>query len=401
HQEYSLSGGSVFTGIAVPGGPLDAPIACCDPDVVHDKRTGTTFSSLLYTNAAQTNGVVTIWVRRAVNALPVCSYTIDPAGTANNILPDYPHLGLSNKFLYLTTNNIVSGTTWGGAQVRRFNLDQMVDCLTTSFTTYTYTGVVGQRVFVPVEGAKDVMYWGSMETGTSFRLFKWAESAAAPLQYLRTVAASTFANPDCRGGTNNRDWIERTTAWMITGFRMRGAVGYGSSGAGRISFYWNVGPDASHLQGHVHSVVISETSLGVLAQPHIWNATACFGYPAVASNERGDLGLSIGYGGKAGGGTTVPAVQGYVGIDDDYTPGVGFFGTVYLTASGNRNPADKRFGDYFTVRPYSPCDLAFVATNYALLNGTTTAYVNARYVEFVRGQNRKCYFGWNTKTRTP
>lgn len=380
HAEYSTNGGSTWTNVPIPAGPTDAPIILGDTDVIYDQARGVTFWSQLYVNNALTNGIVRIFVRRTIPGGNNCSYDIDPAGTANNILPDYPHLGLSNKFLYLGTNN-------SGGQVRRFNIDQMVDCQTTA--TNTFTSTTG-RVFVPVEGARDVMYWGALETPTSFRIYSWPESTTTVSSVVRSIAESKFTNPDCRGGTGNFDFIERPTAWSISGFRLRGAVG-----AGRISFYWNVGPDSSHPQGHVHAAVFSESNFSLIAQPHIWNKDFCFGFPAVSANERGDLGLTIAAGGKAGGGGT--AAQGFVGIDDEFTSGVGVFGNVTQTASGTHNRSDSRYGDYFTIHPHEPCDMFFNATNYALSGGNAVANVNSRYIEFGRGRDKQCYFKWRNE----
>lgn len=393
HAEYSFNRGATWTAVAIPGGPADAPNKCCDQDVIYDRARGLTIWSVLYTNANQTNGVVKIYVKRYVDTAPACSYTFDPAGTANNTLPDYPHLGLSNKYLYLATNNI-GGAAGGRAQVRRINLENMANCVGAAFSVYDYPWSYGQRVFVPVEGAKDVMYWGAMVNSSTFRVYKWPESTTSVTSFDRTVNVSNFTNPDCRGGIGNYDWIQSSTAWTITGFRMRGAVGPQG-----LAFYWNVGADASHTQGHVHSAVFRESDLAVIAQPHIFNNGSCFGYPAVGVNDRGDFGLSIAYGGKAGGGGS--AAQSYVAVDDEYTPGVGYFQTIYLTASGthNLNPATGgRFGDYFTVRRQAPCGLYFAATNYALNGGTAVANVNARYVEFGRGRDYVCEQGWSNGT---
>jgi hypothetical protein len=70
---------------------------------------------------------------------------------------------------------------------------------------------------------------------------------------------------------------------------------------------------------------------------------------------------------------------------------------VFLTAVGDRNRSDGRFGDYFGTLPHEPCDLWFDATNYSLL----ASGVNARYVEFGRARDNKCYTGWRTKIRNP
>ncbi len=393
HAEYSLNRGATWTAKSIPAGPADAPYACCDIDVVYDRARGLTIWSVLYLNAAGTNGVVRTFVNRTVNGNYACSYTWDPAGTSNNTVPDYPHLGLTNNYLYLTTNNI-GGAAGGRAQVRRISLDNMGNCVSAGYSTYSYTWTYGQRVFVPVEGARDIMYWGAMYNSSTFRVYKWPENTGTISSIDRTVATSNFTNPDCRGGTGNYDFIQKDTAWSILGFRMRGAVGPQG-----LAFYWNVGTDSSHPQGHVHSAVFRESDMSLIAQPHIWSSSLCFGYPAVSVNDRGDFGLSIAAGGKAGGGGS--AAQGYVGIDDEYTSGVGYFGTVYLTASGTHNRSDGRFGDYFTVRRQTPCGLYFAATNYALSGGTATANVNARYVEFGRGRDYVCWYGWSGRYRAP
>jgi hypothetical protein len=390
HAEYSNNHGNSWVNVAMPSGPSDAPYLCCDPDVVYDAARGVTFYSWLYLNAGGTNGVVRIFVRRTMDGPTNCSYTIDPAGASNDTVPDYPHLGLTQNHLYLTANQ-VGGAAGSVSTVRRFDLDSMADCESTSVSTYSYAfSQYGQRVFVPVEGATDTMYWGMMQTTTTFRLYRWPEGSGTVYSYPLTVSASTFSNPDCRGGINNADFIERTTAWSIAGFRMRGAVGDNN-----ILFLWNVGADASHPQGHVHAVLIREHDRVVIGQPHVWNSTRCFGYPALAANVRGDFGLSIAMGGNAGGGGGGPtAARGYVGIDDDFTTGVGVWQTVYLTATGNYNRSDGRFGDYFTVRPWNPSGLWFAATNYSLLGGTSVTNVNARFVEFGRGRDFMSYFNW-------
>jgi len=341
------------------------------------------FSSLLYVNGAVTNGVVRIFVRSDPQAAALCSYTIDPGGTDTSVLPDYPHLAVSNNFLYLSTNNLRNGATWTGAQVRRFNLNQMSACQLTSFNTFNWVGSVGQRILTPVEGATSVMYMGSNNSATVFRVFAWPESSTTVGTGLRAVGSSSFGNPDCRGGVGNFDFIERATAWSISGFRLRGATG-----GGRVTFWWPVARDAQHPQAHLHGATLRTSDLALIAQPPVWNASTCFGYPAVASNVFGDYGMSMAVGGRAGGGGT--AARGVVLVDDASSAGI-FFPTFSVTAVGTHNRSDARFGDYFTVRTNSRCTSSWVATNFALVNGSTTpANVNARYIEMQSSRRPLC-----------
>jgi len=384
YNSYSANHGATWSAQAVHAGPAEANIPCCDADVVHHAPTDTTFASLLYVNSATTNGVVDIEVRRGSPNAVDCIYRIDPGGTANNVLPDYPHMAVTNGFLFLSTNN--NGPTgWTGANTRRFNVSQMSQCQTASFTSFNYVGTVGQRVHVPGETQAGVTceYWAQYENSSTIRWFQWCDSSASVNQFTRATTATNFVNPDCRGGTGNFDFIERSTAWSITGFRGRTAVG-----GGQVAFFINAAADASHPQAHLHGQAISRSTLAVIANPVVFNSSSCFGFPALGSNSRNDLGLSVAFGGRAGGGGT--AARGYVGVDDASSAGI-FFPTVTLTANGTHNRSDSRFGDYFTVRGNDQCVGSWTATNYALLNGNTLpSHVNARYVEFRSTSQAAC-----------
>ncbi|WP_146604037.1 hypothetical protein [Micromonospora deserti] len=385
YASYSTNDGVTWTGVGLPAGPADAPNACCDQDVVRAHSTDRIFSILLYTNAALNNGGVRIFVRDNPASAPLCTYYIDPGGAADDVLPDYPHIGLSANALYLTVQNQRAGS-WIGSQIIRFNLAQMSACTTATTHTLTHVGSVGQRVFTPIEGAQNstTMYFGAIENTNSFRIFSWAESSTSVPQTVRAISSSTFSNPDCRGGTGNFDFIERATSWSAAGFRMRGAL-HGS----RVTWYWHSAPTGGITQGHVRAASFRTSDLTLVEEPHIWNAGHCFGYPVVSGNVFGDLGISIAAGGAAGGGGA--AAQGYVGVDD--TPGDPIaFGTVILTASGTHNRTDGRYGDYFTVRTNAKCQQTWVGTNYALSGGnTTSAHVNARYVEFGSSLDAGCF----------
>jgi len=374
--------GATWSAVTLPEGPADAPSACCDLDVIRAHAQDRTFASLLYVNNAVSNGVVRIFVRSNPQAAPLCSYTIDPGGTADNVLPDYPHLALSNRFLYLSTNNVTAGD-WSGAQVRRYNLAQLSTCRSVTFSTFTWTGTVDQRILTPVEGATTAMYFGSNESPTAFRYFVWPETSTTVTSRTVRVGGTSFTNPDCRGGVDDLDFIERGTAWSIAGFRLRGATG-----GGQVTFWWPANRDADHPQAHLHGATLSTDDLGLIAQPAVWTTASCFGYPAVASNMFGEYGMSLAVGGRFGGGGT--AAQGAVLVDDTENPDISF-PTYRITAAGTHNRSDGRYGDYFTVRTNSRCTSAWVATNYALLNGNTaSSHVNARYVELQSSLDAPC-----------
>lgn len=382
YLSQSTNSGSTWTAESIPAGPSDAPSACCDLDAVHHPGLDTTFTTVLYTNSTQTNGVVRINVRNARTAGVDCSYDIDPGGTANNILPDYPHIAVGGTFLYLSMNLMTNGSTWAGARMMRITASQLAACTTASTRTFNQsTG--SQRVWVPVEGATTTMFWGQLDDSTTLRIFSWPEATTSVSQTTRTVSASAFNNPDCRGGTGNFDFIERATAFSITGFRLRGATG-----GGQLSFFWPSSPNGSFTQAYVRGAQLSTSTLTVLSQPVIFNQGFCFGFPVIGANSDGELALSIAAGGKAGGGGT--AAHGDVGVDDSSSSGVSF-SPLTITATATHNRSDGRYGDYFTVRNNDRCAKTWTATNYGLLNGnTTSAHVNARYVELQSSTEPTC-----------
>ena len=179
---------------------------------------------------------------------------------------------------------------------------------------------------------------------------------------------------------------------------MRGAVGQG-----RLSFYWNVIPDAMHTQAHVHGVILPELDFTRPSDRAVFNNAFCFGYPSIATNPRGDLGMTIALGGRlGGGGGAATAVQGSVATSDDFSSAFGNIDGVLVDTAGTHNPANNRYGDYFTSRPQTPCDIFFDATNYGLqINGAGVIVPDVRYVEFGRERDQKCYHGWRDKIRTP
>ena len=405
HAEHSTDGGTTWTNVPLPGGPADAPSLCCDQEVVIDDASRVTFHSTMYTNADVTNSVVRIYVRRNINADAAnCFYDIDVAGAANDVFQDYPHLGLTQTHVYLSTNNVGNPATGGErARMWRFGRERMAACVATTTETFDQLwSVFGQRVWTPAQGTNNIrsMYWAQHNNATTMRVFRWIDGAAAPTTFDRVLAASTFNNTainqkvDCRGGANNRNGLGSALHAAIIGFNHKcAAAPGGNTGQGTVGCWWAVRRDAAHTEAHIHAAVFGLPTLALLNQPQIFNNAFCFSIPAVSSNKRGDYGMSLTFGGRRGGGGA--AMQGAVGLDDEFTVGLGVF-SLMTVAAGTHNPVanangDNRFGDYFSVRAHEPCEKWFVATNYALLDGTALANVNYRYVEFGRNNSVRCY----------
>jgi len=388
HQEYSTNGGSSWTcAAAYPAGPAEAGIPFGDTDVIYDHSRSVTFNSVLYVNSALTNGIVRVFVRPSIPSAPTCFYNFDFDPSATNVLPDYPHLGLSNNFLYVSANRI--GSSWLGAAMRRLPLDTMAVCGSAPGNDVNFTNAGGQRILVPGHGARDVMYFSWVNSPTQWRVFSWADSSASVLSTLVNVGTMTFGDPDCRGGVNNADWAGPLEASII-GFNVRTTVGNDF-----VNVWVPTNKDGSHphafIRGAQFRIGSSQDALTLVQQPEIWATDKCMGTSTAGVNDRGDQGLAIAVGGRTGGGG--PAVTTAVGMKDEFNPGPGgfFFQGV---AGASHNPTNLRYGDYFTVRRQAPCGEFFTATGYGFLNGTALSNINSRYVEFGRGRDQACYLAW-------
>jgi hypothetical protein len=219
-------------------------------------------------------------------------------------------------------------------------------------------------------------------------VFKWPETSTLVQQFLRTLGATTFANSNCVGGTNNQDVFTNTIAWSIASFMHRTAI------AGpRALVLWSAAANVGHANAYIRGADFQEPGLALMSQPDIFSSAHCYSHPAIVGSERdGHYGLAVLFGGKVGGGG--PGLNTAVGIDDDYTTGVGVFDLMTVT-TGTHVPEDGRAGDYISVQRHRPCGLsAFVATAYELNGGATAADVRGRYVEFVRNRDRTCYERW-------
>ncbi|MGH2452904.1 MAG: hypothetical protein ACRDF5_03960 [bacterium] len=403
HAERSINGGLTWTSIVLPAGPSDAPILCCDHDVMKDDARRLWIHSYLYINSTASNGVVRLDIRRNFSAVPACSYFLDPAGTANNILPDYPHIGLTDKNLWIATNEIVGGTTQR-ARMYRVDLGEIFDCVPTptqTFFQWPFT-TEGQKVWVPAEGAniRTYMVWSHGVSSTVDRWFLWTDTAAAPVNSTLSVPASTYAttsaNADCRGGTNNADFWGFLNS-SIHGFQRRNVIA-----DNKVGTYYGVDPDAAHTQGHIHGYlrrVLASIGTGaptlstLIASTALANSTACVGFPHVTANKKGHLGFAVAFGGRAGGGGS--AVTPAAGIADDFTsltnPLVVFF---YPGIASTHNPT--RYGDYFNIHPDEPCEKWFESTGFGFEGGTTVTNLDSRWVEWGRNRYQRCWADFRT-----
>jgi hypothetical protein len=99
----------------------------------------------------------------------------------------------------------------------------------------------------------------------------------------------------------------------------------------------------------------------MVGQQSIWNPAYAFGYPSLATNANGEVGIAFGWG----------------GYSRHADPGVGILtGTRSLLDLGmsSSGPQNSRWGDYTTIRMDYPKTTLFAATGYITTQTTDPFY---------------------------
>ena len=339
---------------------------CCDQDVVYDKGR----DIFLWFR----QGVVPFSGTQNVFKLGVsgnggasfCTYTVAPtnvSGVFTNREFDYPHLALSNNFLYISTNMFFTGGDFDQMLLLRWPLDALATC---SGFSYSFWGASTGWTWTPVEnGVTTQMYLGDHVDTSTFRVYRQPESSTTLFWVDRTIDAWTFTNRDgscpVLGGRNP---CLRADQRVLSGWVR--SLGDGQEGEREIGFFWNVKEGGGFPFPYVNAAVFRERDQVYTGQPLIWNENYAWHYAAAAPNRRGDLGIGVFlFASNAN-------PQYWIGVDDDYNgapPGW----EVYLAKASSGAPSGDSWGDYIRVRLLDPVGVGWVGTGYfRKFNGVTT-----------------------------
>lgn len=377
---------------------------CCDQIAYYERTRGLTLWLLQYNPDNNTNTQRLAVARSQADVLnnnwlfydftpAVYGFNVPPTG-ATGFWLDFPDMAVSDSFLYLTTNvfprvpvagpgvTLCPGTTCNrgatppqtccsvGAVIARIQLDQLAQGGALNFGFYTDS----HAPYRCTQGAHGTMYWGSHNSNTQIRIYRWAENSSNiawddvdHAAFNTTPAAGmTATSPD---GTNFAGFADT---------RVLGA--YVSNGV--IGFMWNAAQSAPPATAfpfpHVWVVRFNENDRTLLSEGQVFNNSYAFLYPSVQVNDRGHLGGMMAW----GGGTLFP--NGLAWIADDFNNGTITPLENFTFAAGNSGPASNRWGDYSTTRINVPYGNTWVGGGYVLIGGTGNANVVPSFVWFGR-----------------
>jgi hypothetical protein len=383
YAAHSTTGGSAWSYI----NPVaDMPDFCCDQDVVVDRGRD-----------------IFIWYRQGVfdpatsqnrfalgvssnGGASFCTYSIRPLDVNavwTNRWFDYPHLALSNNFLYISINVFgappppPAPAPFLEKVILRLPLDALQAC---AGFGYTYFAGVVSGWGQPVQGATTTMYIGDHGGLTdAFRVFLQPENSGSIFWVDRAIPPWTFENGDAScPGPDGLNWCARADSRIHAGWVRQREY----NAIGEVGFMWNArgGPGLPFPLPYVEAVTFRQDTLEVTGRPLIWDGVFTWQYPFASPNARGDLGVTV-----SGGSSTSP-VGTMFAIDDDYN-GVPPGWEAYFLQIGDSGAT--AWGDYVRNRPYLPTQLGWVSGGHTQKGGSTGVNTEPRYYVISRERDER------------
>ena len=333
---------------------------CCDQDVIYDKN----FKIFIWYRQGlkDANGENRFLLSISKDAQTWTSYSIHPTVINQNWKNswwDYPHLAISNKKLYITSNMFDKNDQFVRSVITQWDLSQLSSGSTVNFQYYFETN---QFNYTPVQGATDTMYWAVHNTNAQMKLYQWSESTNTINIAYRNTPAFQWGSMSCPG-PDGINWCARSDSRILAGWINNGEIG----------FAWNVKQGGSFPYPYVHVVIFKEAGLTYKSNPVFWGQNIAWMYPSFSPDSSGNIGFVAYY----GGGSYYPSIA--AGIINPAT------GTpppypAYSIVLG-KNGAD-RWGDYDRTRPLSGVGPLFEGSAATLQGCTTGSCIEPRYFIF-------------------
>ncbi len=387
--------GNWYAGVSADGGgtfsyvnpytlfPATVGGFCCDQHAIYDPSRDLFFWLLQYntTGGCNPRGVCTgnniyrIAVANGAAGLTSgnwCYYDFSPQslGLPAGLQFDYPHVALSNGFFYFSANSYLtsglSGANWRQSSIVRIPLDPLTTC---SGYTFNYLNVTDHYDFNLAQGASATMYWASISSTSSVRLYSWPESSGTINFSDHNVTSWNVGGSAC-ADPNGVNWCSRSgnggrsgTGW-INALQQQGSE-RGPPNTPTIGFMWNA-QACTNTQtcgynrpwSYVRVLRFNLASLALIDEPDVWNSSYAFQFPSVGVDGRRHIAGTMFW----GGGSFFPTLVSFIWDDfscNPYACGWENYGAVGSSAS------NTNWGDYLDTRPQSPNSNTWVATGYS------------------------------------
>jgi len=269
---------------------------------------------------------------------------------------DYPDVAVGNNSIYISSDAVGTGLI-----VMRLPLNEIKNGsgFTFWFTNAgdgatAYGGHVSQNT-------GDEVFWAGHVSNSQMRLFSWKETETVYYWRDRNINSWTQAySSNTPSGIN----------WLAFGFPGNAVIGLTRKG-GEVWYAWNAGAGGGFTNAQIQVVKVRTSDYTVTEQMQIWNNDYAFAYPCFSTNSDGEVGISLGWGGKT---TEAHHAAGFMGDFVVYYP--------RLSAS-----SVARYGDYTSIRRFNANGRWFDAAGYTTQNNPPPAggqFQDVHYIVFGR-----------------
>jgi hypothetical protein len=271
---------------------------------------------------------------------------------------DYPNMSVGDNYLYVSADNVGNtGQQQGGRIVVRIPLSEIAAGSTINFRfTHWQDGANAYACHV-AQNCGDTAYWAGNENNSTLQVFNWTESSTS--YFWRSVGVNNWPNGTLTSTAENGvDWLTKANSFPL--FGVIGATRVGN----QVWFAWTASNGTGSNGGfnfpnaNVQVVKIDPTNnYKLLDQFAIWNNDYAFAYPALATNDNGDVGIALAWGGRT----------------FDANSAVGILGDFVVWYRESSTFSNSRWGDFVTARQASPNTSLFAGFGYAILKDTTVS----------------------------
>jgi hypothetical protein len=269
---------------------------------------------------------------------------------------DYPDVSVGNNWIYISSDAVGTGLI-----VMRLPLNEIRTGAGFTFW-FTNAGDGGNAYGGHVsQNTGDEAFWAGHVSNSRMRLFSWKESETVYRWRDRDI----------------NSWIQAYSSstptgvnWLAFGFPGNAVLGLTRRG-NEVWYAWNAGAGGGFTNAHIQVVKVRTSDYSVIEQMQIWNNDYSFAYPCFATNTDGEVGISLGWGGRT---TEAHHAAGFMGDFVVYYPRLS-------TSSVNR------YGDYLSIRRFNSNGRWFDAAGYTTQNNPPPAggqFQDVHYILFGR-----------------
>jgi hypothetical protein len=275
---------------------------------------------------------------------------------------DYPDLSVGDNFLYFSADAVGNGLLVVRIPLSDISKAQSIGLgyTTPSDSSLAYGGHISQNT-------GDGVFWAGHKDNSTIRIFNCPENSN---QYFwRDVAIKGWPNGTISSvAPDGKDWLSFS-------FPGNAVLGVTRRTGNEVWFAWTASSNANFKNAQIQVLEINTSNYSVILQWEIWNNDYAFAYPSLATNSQGEVGISLGWGGKAFYGNNA------VGILGDFIVWYPELSDAVVAS----NPI--RYGDYFSAARNTPNSLLFDGSGYAVFKNTAPATgtrFDPYYIQFGR-----------------